>query len=80
MNKTKKRAAKRAALKRTTVTQRPQSPNCPFRWPSPLVPEFKIRNLKAYREYYGCDLGEAMRAITDAIQRASNRGNGNIPF
>jgi len=80
MNNTKKRAAKRAALKNTTVTRRPNARKPRFFWPSPLTPLFKIQNLKAYREYYGCNLGEAMRAITDAMERATDRANGNIPF
>ena len=80
MNKTKKRAAKRAASKNTTVTRRPNARKSRFLWPSPLTPLFKIQNLKAYREYYGCSLSEAMKAITDAMERAADRATGNIPF
>jgi ribosomal protein L7/L12 len=67
MNKTKKRAAKRAALKNTTVTQRSHARKSRFLWPMSLDPIYKIKNLKAYREYHGCTLGQAKEAVEAAM-------------
>ena len=67
INKTKKRAAKRAALKTSTST--PSRPNRRrgFEWPMSLDPQYKIRNLKAYREYHGCTLSQAKEAVEAAM-------------
>ena len=72
MNKTKKRAAKRAASKVTTVTRRTKVRRPRFRWPHPLTPLNKIPNLKAYREYCDCTLLEAKIAIETAMSAYSN--------
>ena len=58
MNKTKKRAAKRSNAK-PTVTK--------FKWPYPLRSEFKIKNLKAYRDYHHSSLGDAKTAVETAM-------------
>lgn len=58
MKKTKKRAAKRAAAK-PTVSK--------FKWPYPLRAQFKIKNLRAYKEYHQCSLGTAKVAIENAM-------------
>ena len=50
MNRTKKRAHKRALFRVKHTT---------FKWPYPLTHEFKIKNLKAYREHYHIGLAEA---------------------
>jgi len=67
MNKTKKRAAKRAALKTTTTTLQRPNRRGGFIWPMSLDPQYKIRNLKAYREYHGCTLGQAKEAVETAM-------------
>lgn len=72
MNKTKKRAAKRAASKVTTVTRRTKVRRPRFRWPHPLTPLNKIPNLKAYREYCDCTLLEAKTAIETAMSAYSD--------
>ena len=77
MNKTKKRAAKRS--KSFTPVRTSTSPTS-FRWPSPLSAEFRIRNLKAYRECYKCSLSDARDAVEAAMDRAIARANGSIPF
>jgi hypothetical protein len=74
MNKTKKRAAKRAALNHTTVIQRPRVRKPRFLWPHPLTPLNKIKNLKAHREYYGTSLAESKYAVEAAMS------DDNIPF
>ena len=79
MNKTKKRAAKRAALKNTTVTRRPHARKPRFMWPFPLRIRHKIDNLKAYREYHGCTLREAKDAV-EAVTNASRSVSDSIPF
>jgi hypothetical protein len=75
MNNTKKRAAKRAALKNTTVTRRPNARKPRFLWPHPLTLTFKIRNLKAHREYFDTTLLESKAAIETAMSNDSD-----IPF
>ena len=77
MNKTKKRAAKRAALNGTTVTRRPNARKRRFLWPCPLHPQYKIKNLKAYREYHSCTLSEAKEAVEAAMSMVSS---DSIPF
>ena len=79
MNKTKKRAAKRAALKNTTVTRRPHARKPRFMWPFPLIIRHKIDNLKAYREYHGCTLREAKDAV-EAVTNASRSVSDSITF
>ena len=72
MNKTKKRAAKRAAQAPTVKTLvRPRRRPRGWHWPLPLQRQHKINNLKAYRDYHGCTLGEAKEAVEAAM---SNRG------
>jgi len=75
MNNTKKRAAKRAALKNTTVTRRPNARKPRFFWPHPLTTGNKIKNLKAHREYFNTSLLESKTAIETAM----SYGN-DMPF
>jgi ribosomal protein L7/L12 len=67
MNKTKKRAAKRAA--QATTVKAPVKPRrrTKWQWPHSLIPFYKIDNVKAYREYYGCTLREAKDAVEAAM-------------
>ena len=77
MNNTKKRAAKRAASKNTAVTRRPNARKSRFLWPMSLDPVYKIRNLKAYRDYHGCTLGQAKEAVEAAMSLVPS---DSIPF
>ena len=72
MNKTKKRAAKRAALNNTTVVQRPRTRKPRFLWPFPLTPLNKIKNLKAHREYYDTSFVESKIAVETAMSLDSD--------
>ena len=67
MNKTKKRAAKRAAQNHTVKTTVRRRTRIGWQWPWPLDPHRKIENLKAYREYHGCTLREAKEAVEAAM-------------
>jgi ribosomal protein L7/L12 len=68
MNKTKKRAAKRAAQVTTVKAPvRPRRRPRGWHWPLPLQRKHKIDNLKAYREYHGCTLREAKEAVEAAM-------------
>jgi ribosomal protein L7/L12 len=67
MNKTKKRAAKRAASKPSPVTTPKRINRRGFKWPHPLTAVFKIHNLKAYRDYFACPLIEAKAAVEAAM-------------
>ncbi len=42
-------------------------PTPKFKWPFPLTHEFKIKNLKAYRDYHHCGLGDAKEAVEKAM-------------
>jgi len=72
MNNTKKRAAKRAALKNTTVTRRPNARKPRFLWPFPLTLINKIKNLKAYREYHDASLIDSKTAVETAMSLDSD--------
>jgi ribosomal protein L7/L12 len=78
MNKTKKRAAKRAATKSQQIThayendvdhfKRMWITNPTFKWVFPLDSLHKIANLKCYREFHRCTLGEAKTAVEAAME------------
>lgn len=40
-----------------------------FTWPHPLVPQYKIKNLKAYREYHHCSLSLALAAYNKETEQ-----------
>ena len=63
MNKTKKRAHKRAQAR------------AGFKYPFPLTAEHKIKNLKAVRLYFGLRLGDAKAKLEEdmAAKRPSRR-------
>ena len=63
MNKTKKRAQKRAQFRSG------------FKYPYPLTWEYKIKNLKALRDYFGLSLSEAKVKLEDHML-----AKGNSPF
>ena len=67
MNKTKKRAAKRAAKKPTVITPVRPTRRQRFNWTFPLDSLHKIANLKCYRAFHGCTLGEAKTAVETAM-------------
>ena len=68
MTKTKKRAAKRAAAKPKLLTP-PKCQRWGFNWPHPLVAQYKIKNIKAYREYHQCSLGLALAAYNKETEQ-----------
>ena len=71
MNKTKKRAAKRASQKPVAITPVRRKRTQPFHWTFPLTAQYKIANLKCYRAFYNCELGTALRALNSAMDNVS---------
>lgn len=72
MNKTKKRAAKRAQRRLSVMSS--------FRWTKSLSDGMKIPYIKAYREHYNCGLAEAHRAFLNAQDAWLNNDQLSIDF
>ena len=68
MNKTKKRAAKRAALRSSLLTPPVRPRRRGFKWPYQLIPKHKIKDLIAFREYHHCSLSLALAAYNRDIE------------
>ena len=61
MNRTKKRAHKRAQAR------------VGFKYPYPLTRQFKIQNLKAVRAHFGLGLGEAKARVEEDMGQIPRR-------
>ncbi len=71
MNRTKKRAAKRSAIRRQVrnLGFTPQGRRLPFYFPFEMTPENRMKNVKYYKEYYKSSIQEALIAVDAMIFR-----------
>ncbi len=55
-------------------------PTLKFKWPLPLTPINKIKNLKAYRDYHHCGLSDAKEAVEKAMPTPQRPAFHDIPI